>query len=490
MRFFKIVCLILMIFLWGCSTRKGEFSTPNAPTTKLFLSSISLPDSLGKSGVIRLYWSGESQNAYLNGFEIATDSNDCNNNVSANKAIEWGFTTRTDSAFLFALKKGQQYDKISFYVRAIDNYNTKDANPPCLRIPLRNTNPTLKLKRLDIGGKPTTDTVHSVFTLNWSIDDLDGESNLDSVFIKINNSKWMGFNKSITQLTFVPTLPNSTDSTTASLFAGLDGIALNRISEHLKINQSNRVFVRAKDISGGFSKQDTAQFYYKSKNSNTLYIDSYSGNAERDIVLPAVSNAITQNPDYFDMNRNGGAYYPINWNLTFTKYLQLYKKVIWITDNASSAGFPVENGATAVQTLLNQGGKILISTNFLPDNRNSPLYQFMPFDSISSNQFGSADINSNIKFIPTNNTLDTLQNANVISTIKTMYTSNSQKYYSASFININNQWQGSSTIAAVGKNNNGKTNRIVFSIDIHRLNKKPNEFKNMIKNILITEFGD
>ncbi|MFN0048717.1 MAG: hypothetical protein ACKVOU_06315 [Cytophagales bacterium] len=486
---FKNYILIVGISLFvSCSTRIGDLSMPLPPTTRIFLNSISLPDSLSKAGIIKLFWSGESQNGYLRGFEITSDSNECSTDRNYRDALAWGFTTRTDSSFLFPIKRGQQLGKISFYARSLDNNNVKDPNPPCLRVPIRNSVPELKLKK-EFNSRATTDTIHSVFTLSWAVNDADGDANLDSTFVKVNaNGKWIGFSKSIEQLTFVPNNPDASDFTSAKLLGGLDGNDLKLNSGDIYINQRDSIFLRVKDISGSYSVPDTAYFYYKQKKSDFLYVDAYTGNAERSVYDPIISEAFNGTYDVFDMYRDNGNYFPKNWNLTFTKYLALYKRVFWVTDNAYSGGLSIENGATAIQTLLNNNGKIFISTNTLPDNRESPLYQFLPIDSVSLDALGSADINRSVNMIPQNGIADTLQSTSIISKIKTLYVAPAQQLYNASTINKNQLWSGPSTIAASGNDNAGKTNRILFSIDLHRLNNRPTQLKNFIKNILVNEF--
>jgi len=483
------VCILFVLLFSSCTTRTGDFSLSAPPSTKLFLNAITLPDSLSKAGSVRLYWSGESQNSYLKGFEIATDSNDCSTDRAYRDALIWNFTTRTDSAFLFPIKKGLQFGKISFYARAIDNNNTQDPNPPCIRLPIKNSFPELKLDKL-IDGKPTTDTVHLVFTLSWTIDDADGDANMDSVYIKVNNGgSWIGFSKSISRLTFVPNQPEAIETTTAKLLGGLDGNNLNINSGALRLSGRDTIFLRVKDISDAYSQPDTALFYYKGKKSDFLYLDAYQGTAERAVYDPILAAAFEGQYDVFDMNRNGNAYFPLNWNLTFTQYLKLYKRVLWVTDNANPGGLSIERGAAAIQSLLNGGGKILICATKLPENLESPVFQYLPIDSLSKN-VGQARLQNNSNILPLNGFGDTLRTTQLFTNVSTMYVPVSNQLYKAANIQKLSGWQGPETIAAVGKNNNGKINRVVFGIDLHKLNGRPESLNSFVKNILVDEFGE
>jgi hypothetical protein len=488
----KKLCLYwfwIFIIANSCKTRSGEPSPLSPPSTKIFLNSINLSDTNSLSGRIRLHWIGETANGYIKGYEIQSDTANCQTIFNS---TNWSFTTRTDSAFLFKINAGAQFDKISFYVRAVDNNNLKDINPPCLQVPVRNSKPIIKLDRPFASLKSVTDTVHSVFTISWFTEDPDGIENLDSVYVKFNQSNWVSFPKSVSQLTFVPIYSSSNDSIFCKILIG------NTIREHrvsigkLALNKFNRVYLKAKDISNTFSVPDSINsFFYKSKTSDILLIDSYKATGERSVLEPILQSIVSQGYDVYDINRNSDIYLPINWNLTFSEYLKLYKKVIWITDaNLYGGSLALELGMTAIQNFLNNSGKILVSTTKLPTDINSPIYQYSPFDSISSS-VGQARLANGSKIIPTSGldiAFGTLSGVGLITAATPGYVKPTSKIIYTTQFQAVNGWQGPNIIAAATLGNAGKSNQIYFNTDLHKLNGDTQALKSLIDHIINKEF--
>ncbi|MDX2188710.1 MAG: hypothetical protein SFY32_02495 [Bacteroidota bacterium] len=498
----KLYILILGIFILnGCRNRTGEVSPLSPPTTRIYLKQINLTDSNSLSGKIKLSWQGESVNGYIKGYEIISDTLTCVQSANYINNKPWSFTTKTDSLFLFPLPYGAKFAQISFYARAIDNKDVKDPNPPCLQLPVKNAQPTIKLDRVIGNIKSVTDTVHSVFSISWFADDPDGISNLDSVFVKFNNGNWVGFSKSVTQLTFVPTSADNAVSTNCKILVGSTAKEDTRTIGSLNLNTYNKVYVRSKDISNAFSAVDTVNsFYYKKKNGDVLVVDCFNSPSreERNVLDPILKQTLKKTPsngadslnyDVYDINRSSNAYLPINWNITFTEYLKLYKSVFWINDGSTYGGnLAIELGITSIQNYLNAGGKILVSISKLPLDINSPIYEFAPFDSISSKP-GQARLSNNSKIIPANiNTYDTLKNVGLITGATPGYTKKTANtLFTATYQALSN-WSGPNIVAAGSLGNNGKYNQIYFTTDIHRLNGNNQSLRNVIAKIFNQDF--
>lgn len=476
------------VCLWGlalsvvsCRTRSGDFSGSIPPSTKLFLDTISLPDSLSKFSKVALYWSGESQNGYLRGFEIATDSLPCSTDPAYLDRLSWSFTTLNDSLFLFPVKHNQEFGKVSFYARAVDDQGVRDPQPPCLVMPVRNSRPTIAYDRLP------TDTVHLVASLGWSTQDADGEENMDSVYIKINEGAWTAFPKSVNYLTLAP-LQAQDSLPEIEYLTGLDGLSTGLRATGLVSGITNRVYVRVKDISNALSLPDTVEFVYKNQKSDFLYVDAYAGDAEKVIYTAAMASAQIGSYDYYDMYRDGGNYFPQNWNLTFTRYISYYKKIFWVTDNANPSGLSLENGAFAIQKFLENGGKIWSVASKLPSNRESPIYQYLPIDSVSKD-LGQARMNTGTLMVPTSAiATDTLASTTLLLNVSTLYAFKNQTLYSTPGILKLSGWSGPETLAAYGTDNSGNINRVVFGVDLHLFNGRAGALSGVFGSILKDQF--
>ncbi len=474
----------LTFFVFSCKDRSGDLNVSKTPETSIFVSTINLGGINSLSGNIKLNWSGESPNGFIKSYEFAIDYNSCTNDVAALNALTWTKTSKTDSTFLFNIPKGQIFSKVTFYVRAIDQLDLKDATPACLEIPIKNSIPTITFDKL-YNAKVIYDTIHSVFTLSWKADDVDGAANLDSVFIKINDSKWVGLPKSINQVTFVPLNPSSMDSTFCKILTGNDAKLFSKNIAGLRLNSSNRLMIKSKDISNSFSKIDSTNlFYCKRKISDLLYIDAFSTNEDLNILNPIFNDLFPQGVDKINLI----SFKPLLWNITFKEYLKLYKKVYWNNDDSNL----LELASSSLESYLSDGGKILISSEVNVRDNNSPLIRFAPFDSLSNNENVQPRINTlnTITGYGTNETYK-LSSSQTLINVYTQY----PKVNADSYLKLvnkpttNTAWLGTNIIASMTKRNN-KPNQIFFTIPLHRLNGNPTELKNLLNQILNTEFAD
>lgn len=502
MRYFT--SLIALLFIGGCASRQGDLYTRSAPETQIFLSKINLSDSTSLSGKIALYWSGESKNGFIKGYEIANDTFGC----SANPTLNWTFTQKTDSLFLFSLPSGKKYSKVSFRARAIDDLDVVDNTPACLEIPIQNAVPSIAFQKL-FNSKVTTDTVHLVFTVSWEAEDPDGIENLDSVFLKLNDNDWVSFPKTIKSVTILPIDPTSSTTSDCKLLLNESGTSSNIILKGLKMNNQNFVCIKTKDISSAESKIDTSNvFYLKRQRSNFLVLDGYKDESafykpDRDFYRALLPKLFGFDYDFYDFNRSNNAYIPVNWNLTFLEYLKYYKKIYWFSDASnyvsdnSNPLLLIELGAVAIQKYLDQGGKMMISQANLSNDTQSPIFDFSTADSVYLKT--NARLASNTKFILSKEMfpdIDTLYKAPSSSVLNGRV---SPFYKKASSIGIlkatsltqaNNAdaWPGPLDFGAYSKGSNGKANLIFFSLPLHELNGNQSNIERVFEKIIKEEF--
>lgn len=347
---------------------------------------------------VKLNWAGTDRDGYVVGFKLAWDQNLelCKQKLSA-AALD----SRTDSTFLFNFSNldGADTADIFFMVQAIDNKGLLDPNPRRLKIPVRNSPPDIKFLA---DGLPDSDTIFSVFSFPFTFSDPDGEDNIDSIYVKINDGKWTGLPKNINFLSLVPEDPTAFGQTNAVIYVG-NGLATENQQPKplpnvqvpgLILNGQNRIYLRIKDLAGaqGFDTTKTS-YYFKGKTSDLLIVDAYKGDGAfiGDSMYYNMIGKISSY-DRLDLIGNNGKNRPKFWSTTFYLQTSLYKKVFWYSDLFSTVVNEVPLLMTYAVPALSQylrfNGKLLTSMIF-PDyptqiSNTDPIFSLIPIDSITS----------------------------------------------------------------------------------------------------------
>ncbi len=464
-----------MIFF---SCKKNEPVIPAPPHTKIFLDKINLKGTLRLGTNFTAYWTGYSSSGYVTGFEISFDK------------INWHYTKSADSTFLFALPNGNDSTDITLYVRAIDNYGQKDPTPPKLVIPLKNSPPVATFDKV----KPIPDSVWTIFSVDWTSHDPDGDSTIDSVFIKINNGHWYPLNPSINFVTIYPTNVSGIGTMNANVYKNQTPVLLSNQIDGLFLNGKNKLYIKAKDKGGAYSPIDsTGSFYVKNKSSDLLLINANSSLDPNTDPLKSIVGSVYGKYDYINYEENGQKYVPQYWDPTLDFLLALYNKVFIYTDGLTTNGkLVLESASNAITQYINKGGKLLVSIP-LPVNMdpNSAIYNFSPADSISSSP-GQARfyMDSLATPDPVNAAgYQPLENSTFILGFEPVYFKAGAKVmYTANIKRIGN-WKGPNTICAKTVNTNGQTNQIFWAIDLSLLNGKPSALNDLFNKMLLHEFN-
>lgn len=460
------------------SCKKNEPVIPSTPHTKIFLDRINLSGNLRLITTVKIYWTGYSSSGYITGFEISFDQ------------INWHFTNRTDSTFLFGLPNGHDSANITLYVRSIDNYGQKDPKPAFLLIPIKNSPPTAIFNKV----KALPDTVWTIFSVDWTAHDRDGDSTIDSVYIKINNGHWFPLSPSVNFLTFYPTNVNGSGEENAILYKNQTPVMLPGQIDGLVLNGNNKLYLKARNSGGAYSLVDsTASFYVKSKSSDLLLINANSSIDPNNDAIKAIVGNVYGKYDYINYEVNAQKYLPQYWDPTLDFLLPLYNKVFIYTDGLTANGkLVLESASNAITLYLNKGGKLLISIP-LPVNMdpNSAIYNYSPADSISSSA-GQARfyMDSLAKPDPVNAVgYQPLQNSEFILGFEPAYfKSDAKVMYTANIKRIGN-WNGPNSICAKTVNTKGQTNQIFWAIDLSLLNGNPASFNDLFNKMLLHEFN-
>lgn len=468
--------IVLMLALAAC--KEGALLPNTAPETRIFVDTIVVSAENRLNSVVALHWSGEDKDGYVNAYEIA---------INGGAWANVGATT--DSVFRFDITSGDTAN-IRFAVRAIDNQGLKDPSAAELTLPVKNTPPVALFDTK----KAVPMAVQTVFSVLFSANDPDGIENLDSVFVKINNGKWFPLAKNISFLTFIPTQASVAGSQAATLLLGTEMRPAQRTIDGLIVGDTNRVYVRARDISGAFSAIDsTSKFFLKRKTGDLLVIDDHKDAIASSTYAPAL-NAVSPLRDSLDLLVN----IPPFWE-TFGMMMRQYDRVFWYSDGAEDAAFGkqmhLEIAATILQQYLNNGGKVLISTTF-PDRlktkgtTDSPIWGFSPIDSLSTS-LGQARISRDSAAVPTAAATGyaALVSEATITGVKPFYAKNANATLFTAQLTRIGGWVGPNAVCGSTTYNNGRLNQVFWAVELHKLNKNPVAMQQFFSRLLNTDFA-
>jgi hypothetical protein len=477
-----LLLISVSLFLFACN--KGEKLDNFAPETRISLISIDLTGGSRLNSVFTLHWSGEDRDGYVAKYEFSFDG------------TNWTETKNQDSTFRFSISGNSDTMDIHFWVRAIDNDNAKDATPATLRIPIKNTAPTVLLDAT----KPIPDTVFSVFSTLWKASDLDGDETIDSVYIKLNNGSWYSLPKTTTFITIVPQNPKNSGTQNAKIYKGSNALLQTALLSALNVGGDNRLYIKVKDNAGTFSATDSSSlFFVKRQTGNTLVIDDFASTVSptpESVYFPILDN-LGVSYDAISL----AAHEPPFWEPTLELLLNLYDKVFWYSDGTEYTKYGdlmyLEVGAQSLQSYLNKGGKVFISTK-LPISfndkakkaYNSVLYNFTPIDSFSTSA-GQARIPVDSLVYPTNSfasTYPTLKPASFMTGVDPFYAKNGNQNMYLAEIQRTGGWIGSNSIIGNSTFTNGKINQVFVSVELHKLNGDASALQTFFGKVLNEEF--
>lgn len=454
-----VYCLIVFLFFQAC--KKSELLPNEAPETKLFLDSIALTGQNRLNSIVHMHWSGEDKDGVVIGFEYSLDGN------------QWFFTTKSDSVFQFNLTSASDTSDIQFYIRAIDDKQTKDPSPASLNVPIRNTAP---IALFDTTSFPV-DSVLSVLTFQFTSSDFDGNETIDSLFLRANSGNWVSIPVSSTMISLVPSQPGTAGSNVAKMYREFNTTALSTEIPDLKVDDWNTIYIKAKDIGGLESFADTSKaIFIKKQNSSVLVIDgSPILPRAADVYLPAIQTAFGS-LDYLDFNRTSVV--PKYLNPSLALILSLHQQVIWFGTPSVTQLDIVEKSETVIQNYLNKSGKLFFAMQ-IPKNisTTSVIYRFSPIDSLTKDKDAFMLSTGYLRPDPALVGYPDLKatGPGIISAINPFYPKASATiFYRADLTKSGSAWTDSTVVMAGLQANNGKINQIFSVIPLEKVNGNMN----------------
>jgi hypothetical protein len=380
------------------------------PTTKIFLDTVT---TLQQSK-IHLYWTGDDPEGTVMGFYFSWDG------------VNWAFTTKNDS--LFSLQIGAVDTIFSFRVSAVDNSGSGkylsdvyqngihygpepftdlngngkwdqgepfvdigliDPHPAMLKLPIKNTAPTIKWDTLS----SHPDTTFTAMTFGWDAADIDGNSTIQNINIALNDTNnFVKLNGTVSVVTIrTSNFTNPNPLMDIYINGDINNQPVDSIGHKIQLpgliyNANNIFYVRAVDISNAKSPWISSAtqpnskpgWFVKKPKANIALVNNYSAYDDPGTFYPDIMNSLGWNYDIIDLVNQTPPY----MDITFLETAKLFKGILWYTDNTPLLNLAGET----VYKITGAGVKIFFSMLFPPPSTGdlNVIQQFLPISSDSS----------------------------------------------------------------------------------------------------------
>ena len=479
------VLLLGILAINAC--KKGFDGTPKAtdlPETYMVV------DSIYRTGPNRLptkveaHWWGSSANGIIKYYE-----------VSLNKGATWFATTSQDSLFLLEIPAGSDSADALIMVRAVDQLGQKDPSPASTLFPIKNSPPSASFSYAVFQSGIATRNIENTFpVLKFNIEGIDPDGDALQAFelyINDTNNSPVLIPGNSTAFTLISKQP-SADSAVCDIYIGNSTNQYTETISGLKQGAFNTIYIRAVDKA--FSKSPfvaSRQVWVKKVSSDVLVINGYNN-----------SKLLVQNFYCKRLNEVGinafdtlQASEIINDNytqlqpdfLTQSRTFTLFKKIVWFSDDAESS---LSMGQRTTAPFFDAGGKLFMAVTFTSSyNVFSNYLDWTPIQSLVNAPTGSVfriGLNTDLPAVKPG--WPTLNSTQVISSARPFNLPNNNgatvafdSLYSGGIIESKPspqpaaEWKGGAvTIARRYKPSTQKSNFIISSIPLERMNGKSN----------------
>lgn len=469
--------LVLSLFVFVFSCKKGEQLPNMAPETALSIEAINLTGENRLNSTVNLTWYGTDADGFVQYYEYKVNDGD------------WTRTQTQDSTFLFRIDPDQDSTDIDFYVRAVDNEDTKDPTPAYLRVPLKNTPPIVAFEDASL----PTDTTNLVITFRYTASDPDGSNTLKKAFLRANDGDWAEIDLNQKLISIMPSNTTSTGSGDANVYYGLS------TSPALTINGfvnggDNVIQLKVSDIANAESAVDSADsIFVKPQVGDLLVVGGHNASITAQYQTLITTNY--PNADFVNYAGNGGLNQPKFWEPTFSLLSGNYDKIFFHSDEANftnpltgADGKMLDFAAPVIQSLIDNNKKILVSTAFATGADLTTVGGVLSIDSFSSSR-GQAFFTNDSLAISQDAAYPDLQPANFLLAADPFYPSIDAEVFYTAQLTPSGGWTGPRTIAIRRRNTSNNVNLVLFTVELHKLNKLQTNQNQVISKILNEAFN-
>lgn len=493
---FKIT-LALLIFLLAISscesTLKGDFNENQNPQTYLTINKIDREGDFRLSSQINITWWGNDSDGYIVGYEYA---------INDTLEGDWTFTRRTDSTFILPITEGNIEDDVLFKIRAVDNDDARDPIGARLVFPIVNSAPSVSINNTET----PPDTLFSIASFGWTINDLDGLGNISKTEIAINDTinGWVEIpiqtdnDRLFISLEVDNSTPGQKD---ASVYLGRSYTTLQGVSiPGVEVGARNNFYVRVVDNAGAISNVDTLSWFIKEQKSKTLFLNDYSGN----------NSLITTNfhleqlkangidPDIWIINDGEVAQdkvalsdaFPTVIDPTLKKTLAKWDHIYWISNDINRN---ITYALEITDEFFANNGTMFVNIPMKSIAQSDEIFNFIPVDSIGVLTGIQTNflLNANTEVVPTEGISTVVPKIQVrkVGSYPLKPTSGATQLYQTNFfattvLGFNQDYLG---YEAVGIEN-PERNLIYFSLDLTNINAS-NNVSDLLNDLLINRLN-
>ena len=471
----SFIYLVLLLFVASC--KEGEPLPNSAPETKLSIESINLSGENRLNSTVKLSWFGTDIDGYVQYYEIRIGDKD------------WVKTQTQDSVFLFDIEPNQDSTDVDFYVRAVDNEGHEDPTPAYLKIPLKNSTPEVTFDEASL----PLDTTNLVITFRYMASDPDGDETLKKGFIRANEGEWAEIDLNQKLVSLLPTSPTEVGIGQANVYYGIEDESALTI-DGFNNGGDNIIQLRVEDIANTSSSIDsTASIFVRSQTSDLLVIGGH--NVQIDKKYQELVNNNYTSADFVNYALNGGLNQPKFWNPNFRLLSEQYDKVFFHTDEGNFSnpltgedGKLLDFAAPIIQELIDNQKKVLVSTAFATGTNIDIIGGVLSIDSFTASRGQAFFVNDSFA----KSTIDgfpDLQPTNFLLAVDPFYHSQESEVLYAAQLTPNGGWYGPRTIAIQRKSTDGNVNLVLFTVELHKLDKLATNQNQLISKIFNETFN-
>ncbi|MEX0719493.1 MAG: hypothetical protein WD059_02415 [Balneolaceae bacterium] len=382
-----LLLFLLNFLLVSCDNGlEGNLKENLLPTTSLTVNEINLPEGNRLVSQVSISWWGDDPDGYITGYEFfigdeSTASND-----------DWVFTSNSDSTFILPIPEGNEDADVKFTVRAIDNDDARDDDPPSLVFPIRNTPPVVSFNALET----PPDTTYRVLSFGFNTTDPDGDANLNRIEVALNDTlspdSWKEVSLGNTLITL--RIDDTQAEPTAEVFLGRSLNSADFNFDQVNLNAENEYFMRSIDNAGAVSEVLTYTWYLKQQTSNILFINDYSTNTSdrANLHIGLLNDIGITEIDYLDISDGfalGGRRVPLSSAFpdrtladpTINMMLAEWDYIYWISENLDrNIGYALE----ITFDFFAQGGTMFVNIPTKDIAEDNSLLQFLPFQRVEN----------------------------------------------------------------------------------------------------------
>ena len=415
----KILNIVLLFGLAAAIFVGCKEDSPSEPTGNLppETSMALFPDSTiaQQRSQLHVHWWGDDPDGFIVGFYFKWEGLDS----------VWQFTASYDS--LFSLPIGTVDTNYTFKVMAVDNagndkydysisrngiylgdepfidsngngvydegeeyYDVGDVDPePAeMNFPIKNSAPVVEWS--DDTSLP--EESFPVMTIAWSATDLDGDETITNIQIALNDTtEFVSLEGGVRLITIRAQNLDSDNPDMEILINGSDLRIWDELLPNMKLNDNNRIYLRAVDMSGAVSSfiplpDTTREWFVKKPKGDILILDDYeSGSEIQDFYDEQFSTifggSFNGKYDSFDLENDALPYS----NVTLYQTVKLFKFCFWYSDATPD----LTSANLVTQKYIENGGKIAFSMTFTDSSSSFDfslpvLQNFLPVDDVTS----------------------------------------------------------------------------------------------------------